>query len=248
MRVNLITNGTHVTPKLARMLADHGLDSAQVSLEGVTAATHDALVGMRGAYQQSIAAVKHLKDAGIHTHTNTTMTHANLRECVEFPRFVRETLHNDKFSMNLIIPAGNGAISEGLLVHYHKVGSYLKEILAASQREGVEFMWYSPVPLCFFNSITHGLGNKGCSACDGLLSVGANGDVLPCASFDAPVGNLVKQDFLPIWQSESVRMYRQKALAHPQCQTCEHFAVCHGACPLYWRHVGFGELWNDYEH
>ena len=37
MRVNLITNGTLVSARLARELADAGLDSAQVSLEGATA-------------------------------------------------------------------------------------------------------------------------------------------------------------------------------------------------------------------
>jgi radical SAM protein with 4Fe4S-binding SPASM domain len=127
-------------------------------------------------------------------------------------------------------------------VRYHEIGHYLEDILAASEREQVEFMWYSPVPMCLFNSIVHGLGNKGCSACDGLLSVGANGDVLPCASYDDSVGNLLAQDFSEIWRSEKATMYRQKQSAHDYCQNCEHFAICNGACPLYWRQVGFGEL------
>jgi radical SAM protein with 4Fe4S-binding SPASM domain len=247
MRVNLITNGTLITKGLAQKLADNGLDSAQVSLEGVTVATHDAVVRSPGAYAKTVAAVKHLKAAGIHTHTNTTITRANLHETADFPAFVKQAFGNDKFSMNLIIPTGSGAIDPQLLVHYHEIGRYLENILAVSERERVEFMWYSPVPMCLFNSIVHGLGNKGCSACDGLLSIGANGDVLPCASYDDSVGNLLEQDFSKIWQSEKSKMYRQKQLAHEYCQTCEHFTICNGACPLYWRQVGFGELENVIE-
>ena len=127
---------------------------------------------------------------------------------------------------------------------YRDTGAHLERILAASRAAGVEFMWYSPVPMCMFNSITHGLGNKGCSACDGLLSVGANGDVLPCASYNDSVGNLRRQDFADIWQSEKAAMYRDKLLAHPDCQQCEHFAICNGACPLYWRKMGFHELYE----
>ena len=93
-----------------------------------------------------------------------------------------------------------------------------------------------------FNSIVHGLGNKGCSACDGLLSVAANGDVLPCASYAAAVGNLRRDDFAAIWHTPAAVRLRAKQFAHPQCQVCEHFALCNGACPLYWRQFGFTEL------
>ncbi len=242
MRVNLITNGTLISRNMARILAQNGLDSAQVSLEGITARTHDGVTGRPGAFEKSIAAVNYLKQAGIHTHTNTTISQANLEECAGFPKFVKERLGNDRFSMNLMIPTGSGAVNDRLMVRYQDVGAHLEEIIAAADREGVEFMWYSPVPMCMFNSIVHDLGNKGCSACDGLLSVGANGDVLPCASYDDPVGNLLKQDFKRIWRSVKARRYRDKSLAHPACKACEDFAICNGACPLYWRQAGFDEL------
>ncbi len=242
MRVNLITNGTLITPALARTYAEHGLDSAQVSLEGVSADTHDRIVSLPGAYHKTLKAIEYLKAARILTHTNTTITRTNLHECDKFPSFIKTTLGNRKFSMNLMIPTGSGAIHDQFIVFYQEIGDYVKQIIAASKQEGVEFMWYSPVPMCMFNSIVHGLGNKGCSACDGLLSIGANGDVLPCASYNDPVGNLLEQDFTSIWQSAKSKMYREKTLAHPECQTCDNFAICNGACPLYWRQVGFAEL------
>jgi len=242
MRINLITNGVLITRDMAKTLSSCGLDSAQVSLEGITAGTHDHIVQHKGAFKKTVAAVRSLKEAGISTHTNTTITRENLQECLKFPSFVKEELGNDKFSMNLVIPSGSGRINEDILVKYSEIGYFLGKIIRASEQHEVEFMWYSPVPMCMFNSIAHGLGNKGCSACDGLISVAPNGDILPCSSFAHSVGNLLEEDFASIWQSQKARNFRAKYLAHPVCKECEEFSICNGACPLYWQHLGFDEL------
>ncbi len=242
MRTNLITNGTRITAELAVRLAEAGLDSAQVSLEGVTAETHERITGTSGSFIKSVSAVDFLKTTGILVHTNTTINRNNLHECLKMPDFVRRQMGNDRFSMNLIVPAGSAALSGHLWVRYSELGPYLKAIASASERHNVEFMWYSPTPMCVFNPVAHGLGNKGCSACDGLISVGANGDVVPCSSYNDTVGNLLEQGIDEIWRSKSARRYREKFLAHPVCRDCEDFAVCNGACPLYWRQIGFDEL------
>jgi radical SAM protein with 4Fe4S-binding SPASM domain len=158
------------------------------------------------------------------------------------PAFVRRTWGLERFSMNLVIPAGTAARNDEFLVRYAELGPHLEAIARASSREDVEFMWYSPTPMCMFNPLAHGLGNKGCSACDGLLSVAANGDVLPCSSYDDPVGNLLRQDVGVVWASTKANHYRDKGFSHPTCRVCEDFPICHGACPLYWRHQGFQEL------
>jgi radical SAM protein with 4Fe4S-binding SPASM domain len=242
MRVNLITNGTRMRDALARTLAAAGLDSAQVSLEGVTAAVHERVTTIPHSFGRTVAAVHHLRATGIHVHTNTTINRDNLGECVRMPAFVKAELGTTKFSMNLMVPTGSGALNDRLTVRYAEIGPHLRAIAAESKRHDVEFMWYSPTPMCLFNPVAHGLGNKGCSACDGLLSVAPNGDVLPCASYDEPVGNLLRQRVPDVWASRRATQFRDKFLAHPACRACADFAVCNGACPLYWRQMGFDEL------
>ncbi len=244
MRVNLITNGTPITRDLAKTLARQGLDSAQVSIEGVTPATHDRVVGLAGAFEKSVRSIRFLKDAGINTHTHTTINRFNLHECVRFPEFTKETIQNDRFSMNLMIPSGSGSVNGDLVVLYRDAGAIIQTMIRQSGEAGVEFMWYSPVPMCMFNSIVNGLGNRGCSACDGLISIAPNGDVLPCSSCDDSVGNLLEEDFDAVWQSPKATYYREKRFAYPGCRTCEHFYICNGACPLYWRQMGYDELFN----
>lgn len=247
MRVNLITNGIRASSRdLVDQLVAVGLHSAQVSVEGTTAPVHEAVTRIRGSYEKVIQAVKNFRDAGITVHTNTTILRTNLHDVKNFPRFVKEELGLDTFSMNLVIPTGSAPVvseqSGELHVKYSEVGPYLEDILVRSRALGVEFMWYSPTPMCIFNPVTHGMGNKGCSACDGLVSVGSDGEVIPCASFDEPVGNLLDRSFDDVWGSEKATAFRNKFMAHDICKSCDNFHICNGACPLYWRHHGFDEL------
>ena len=242
MRVNLITNGTRIDGARARELAAAGLDSAQVSLEGVTAGIHERVTAIKHSFSRTVAAVHHFKAAGVLVHTNTTINRDNLHECVEMPAFVKHEFGLPKFSMNLVVPTGSVNLNQQLVVKYSEVGPVLERISVAAKQHDVEFMWYSPTPMCMFNPVAHGLGNKGCSACDGLLSVGANGDVIPCASYNESVGNILDGDVLDVWNSDRAVKFRDKFLAHPACRHCENFQICNGACPLYWRAMGFDEL------
>jgi len=245
MRVNLITNGiAAASMAFVQTLADAGLHSAQVSVEGTTAAVHEAITRVRGSFARATQAVRNFRAAGLTVHTNTTLTRTNLEDAAGFPAFVRHGLGLEAFSMNLVIPTGSAPLHEGrgLQVRYKEVGPHLEKIQRRSRELGIQFHWYSPTPMCIFNPITHGLGNKGCAACDGLLSVGADGHVLPCASYDEPVGDLLGGSFDDVWQSGPARDFRRKFLAHDICKACENFHICNGACPLYWRQMGFAEL------
>lgn len=243
LRVNLITNGTRIDAELATRLRDAGLASAQVSLEAPAAAAHDALTGQVGSFVLSVAAVDHLRAAGIRVHTNTTINRDNLDLVERMPWFVRD-LGLERFSMNLVIPAGSAgsAVGHDVNVRYGELVTLLPAIHEQARLAGVEFMWYSPTPVCLFNPVAHGLGNKGCAACDGLLSVSPTGEVLPCSSWPEPVGSLLSEPFRDVWNSARGAWIRDKKSAPDGCGDCGDFALCQGACPLYWRHFGDEEL------
>ncbi|MBN1863697.1 MAG: radical SAM protein [Victivallales bacterium] len=243
MRVNLISNGTLATPSIVREMASSGLASAQISIEACSSKKHDAITGRPGSFEKTISAFQMFREAGVLVHPNTTLCRANLDECTNFPKFVKNTLGCDRFSMNLVIPAGTAVANFAeTWVSYSEIERHIQKIIEESRRHDIEFMWYSPLPMCIYNTVAHGLGNKGCGACDGLISVAPGGDVLPCSSFDTPVGNLLKQSFREVWDSPDAKMHRAKGLAMKECKSCENFHICNGACPLYWRHAGYGEL------
>jgi radical SAM protein with 4Fe4S-binding SPASM domain len=241
LRVNLITNGTLLADddRAARLQAA-GLSSAQVSLEGPSAAVHDELTGVTGSFARTLAGLQALARAGVHVHTNTTVNTLNARH---LPALVRRVagLGMKRLSMNLVIPAGQAA-SLAIQVTYRDAWAAIAPARDEARSCGVEFMWYSPTPMCILNPLAEGLGNKSCAACDGLLSVAPNGDVLPCSSYSQPVGNLLKQPFAEIWASAAAAFFRRKDYAPPECLGCGEFTACAGACPLYWAAMGTGEL------
>jgi len=107
MRTNLITNGYKCADEaLVAQLAEAGLDSAQVSLEGPTAEVHDAITKTPGSFDRSIQGIRNLQARGIHTHTNTTICAENSARCWSWWTSSRTNWANAYFSMNMVIRTG----------------------------------------------------------------------------------------------------------------------------------------------
>jgi radical SAM protein with 4Fe4S-binding SPASM domain len=240
-RVNLITNGTMATEERVKRLMDAGLDSAQVSIEGSRPGVHDQITGVQGSFERSVAGIRHFKDFGITVHHHTTMNRLNMDSLTQMPSLAA-FLGIDRLSMNLVIPTGTAGHHREILLLYSEAAERILEVKTACEALGIEFLWYSPTPLCIFNPIVHDLGNKGCAACDGLISIAPNGDLLPCSSFDRPLGNLLERNFREIWGSNAAVEFRSKFHAPPICHTCDRLAICNGGCPLYWKVIGYSEL------
>jgi radical SAM protein with 4Fe4S-binding SPASM domain len=243
LAVNLISNGQLIDERFADGLAGAGLDSAQLSLEGPDATLHDALVGRAGAFDHLWKAVERLRSRGVRVHTNTTVNRRNVGRLEQIVDLAAAR-GMERLTMNLMIPCGRGAVDPGLRVAYTEVGGHVLRVRARAESRGVELIWYSPLPLCIFNTIAHALGNRGCAAADGLLHIGPSGDVLPCSSFppDERLGNLLHQGFEEVWGSEGARFFREKRMMPPGCTGCADADACQGACVLYWRAAGCGEL------
>ncbi len=241
---NLITNGTLVAPELAARLKEAGLDSAQVSIEAGTAELHDSITDRPGSLAAAIAGVRNLKAAGVRVHTNTTISALNKDALEPLLDLVKE-LGTKKFSMNMLMPVGSADSNlKETFISYSEIGSVVRTAARLAAERGLEFMWYSPTPMCIFNPVPLGLGNKGCAACDGLLSVSPNGDLLPCSSYPEPLGNLLEYEgnFRELWDSRRPAWFRRKGFAHKLCGDCADLPVCNGGCPLYWEKAGYAEL------
>ncbi len=222
LRVNLISNGTLISPERARALRRAGLTTAQISLESPGEEMHDRLCGARGAYKRTLAGIKALQEAGIRVQTNSTLTALNRESLFAMPAFLA-SIAVERFSMNLYIPAARIDTAAGLLVPYSQVGAFVDSMRKAAAAAGRIFYWYSPTPLCIYNPIARGLGNKSCAAADGLIHVNPSGDVLPCSSYAGALGNLLVQDFEDVWFSARAGHFKQKRYAPEACRACASF-------------------------
>jgi radical SAM protein with 4Fe4S-binding SPASM domain len=236
LRTNLITNGLRCGANgYVERLADAGLDSAQVSLEAADPAVHDTVVGRPGAWQATVRGIRHLKAAGIHVHTNTTINNLNRDHLLALVDFLAE-MGQPYLSMNMVIRTGDAVGS--MEIGYQEIGDLVLPLKMRANEHGMKFVWYSPVPLCLFNPVAHGLGSQSCSAADGLLSIAPDGSVLPCSSFEQGVGNLLHEPFETVWNRRAARYWRNKEFLPPGCRDCDLADLCCGACPLYWDERG----------
>ena len=244
MRVNLITNGLRCADReYVRTLAEAGLDSAQVSLEGATPEVHDAITQHPGAWELTVRAVHNLRAAGIHTHTNTTICGGNRDHLLELVDFIADELRSEYFSMNMVIRTGTALVHPEDDINYTEIGGLIELVQRRAVEKGVHLVWYSPTPYCLFNPVTAGLSSKSCACVDGLLSVNPSGQLLPCSSFETGIGDLLRDPFDKVWNSRTALYWRRKEFVPPICQRCEIRAICCGACPLYWAQRGsFDEL------
>jgi radical SAM protein with 4Fe4S-binding SPASM domain len=219
------------------------LNSAQVSIEGPDAATHDYVVGIPGAFQQTVQGVKNLRMTNIYTHCNTTICRPNIAGLERLVDFHTDEFGLSYFSMNMVIFTGTAAkLREELGISYTDIGNVVRQVKKRANKRGIQFVWYAPTPVCLFNPIAHGLGAKTCACCDGLLSVDAEGRLLPCSSFSEPVGDLLHDGFEHVWYNRASKFWRNKEYAPEGCRKCEEFTYCTGACPLYWDVNGFDEI------
>lgn len=241
MRVNLITNGTFLDKNLSQKLKKAGLDTAQISIEGSNAKVHDEIVGVKGSFNKAIEGIRNLQSLSISVHANTTLNKTNALDVTNLP-FFYHSIGLDRFSMNLVIPTGSTCENPEIMMSYEEASVIVDKVRTESIARGIEFMWYSPFPIRLYNTIVKELGNKGCAACDGLLSVNSEGQVIPCASWNEPVGNLLNHSFSEIWNSDRSSIIRMKHCAPEECDNCDNFNVCQGACPLYWKIFGTNEI------
>lgn len=243
LRVNLITNGTLATPERARSLFRAGMRTAQVSLESPEAAVHDRLCGAEGAWERTMRGIEALRGAGIKVQTNSTLTRMNRESLAGMPDFLARA-GIERFSMNLYIPQPDSPHAAELFVPYSETGFFVDGMMKRAALAGLVFFWYSPTPLCIYNPMARGLGNKNCAAADGLVSVDPEGNILPCSSYPEPLGNLLRESFRDIWFSARADHFKRKRYAPAKCAACPSFVACQAACPLYWAYAGYGELEN----
>ncbi len=71
----------------------------------------------------------------------------------------------------------------------------------------------------------------GCQAGNSLGHIAANADLWPCSSWPQPLGNLLLQDLISIWDSVARHQVRSEVVSEPEdCAGCRDFKICFGGC------------------
>jgi mycofactocin radical SAM maturase len=218
------TNGTLIDEPIARRL-DHPLVYIQVSLDGGSEASNDAVRG-RGSYRKVMNALEHLRKRDIEDSVNCVLTRHSFPELDKLVELA--TSYGAKLRVSRFRPSGRGKQSwEKLNVEREQMAEFsqwLSRHLAVSTGDS------------FFSVTTEerrSLGLNMCGACKLTCCLSPQGNIYPCAFLQEPefyAGKLPEEDFATIWNTSPVfDSFRQ--LEIKSCESCHRFDLCHGGCP-----------------
>jgi len=79
-RMTMAVNGTLLSADKIRKMQEAGIQRISISLDGATAASHDAFRQVPGAFEGALRGVQYAREAGLDFQINTTITQQNLHE------------------------------------------------------------------------------------------------------------------------------------------------------------------------
>ena len=205
-----ITNGTLITPDLARDIAALKPFSIAISIYGASPATHDAITMVPGSYERTLNGIRLLVNLGMPVLVQTIAMKTNLAELSRIKELV-EALGARASIIVGMAPAKSGAD------YPFRYEPDTEELIACGWRPENEA-----------SSIGHGPGL--CKAGKGMCSVSPNGDVFPCIMFPLKLGNLKRTKFEIMWRLEPcaelryLRSMRRTDLS--ACEKCDLAAYC----------------------
>ncbi|MHA2060172.1 MAG: radical SAM protein [Candidatus Ranarchaeia archaeon] len=231
----LVTNGRLLTKDLVKSLVDAGIDYVQITLESHLPEVHDKMVGVKGAWKETVQGLDNFIPTDVYTITNTTLTQLNRAEIGKTVEWLASKGQTN-FAMNGLIYSGQGkTIADDIAIPEEDLDDILTDVLMVANSHDMRLTWYTPTLYCNFNPEEYGLGPKRCTAALTSMAIEPNGDVLPCQSYYEPLGNLMSDPWKTIWEhplSKQLRKHQHTNLM-PECKTCEVVKACGGGCPLY---------------
>jgi AdoMet-dependent heme synthase len=226
--IYLLSNGTLIDRKKARLLADSGVKGVQISIEG-TEDIHDNIRGA-GSFSASITGIKHLLDEKIPVTLNTTLSELN-SGCFKEIFELAVSLGVQRLGFSRLVPSGKGRNLAGSILTTERVKD-LYQMIFSMDNQGVEIVTGDPVasqmasPVDLHNSE---IASGGCAAGVSGLTILSDGTITPCRRLPIPVGNVRRDSIREVWAtSEVLGRLRNRNSYTGKCHDCSRWSNCRG--------------------
>jgi len=223
------TNGTLITPEVAKELKKAGAAGMGISMDSMLSEKHDALRGVSGAWQQARAGMENCRAAGLPFQIHTTVFAWNDHE---FEAITDEAVRRGAVAHHVffLVPTGRGKDMAQEALEKQRYERLLQRILSKQQEVAIELK-PTCAPQFMRIAAQRGLNlrfQKGCLAGTAYCCITPRGDVHPCPYWPMKIGNVREMPFSEIWQSNAVfqRLRTEKLGGH--CGTCRYAQKCGG--------------------
>jgi len=136
--IALASNGTLIDAAMARRIAETGFDRVSVSLDGADAETHDRFRRLPGSFDQAVAGLRHLHDAGVSTQVNCTIAKHDAHQLADV-LYLAEAVRADAMHYFLLVPVGCGEeIADDQMLDAAEVEERLKELVELAEQTSLQ--------------------------------------------------------------------------------------------------------------
>ena len=241
-RMTMAVNGTLLSVDKTRRMQDAGIRRISISLDGATAASHDAFRQVPGAFEGALRGVQYAREAGLDFQINTTITQQNLEE---LPAIQELTISLGAVAHHifLLVPMGRGKdlAEQGINAEQYEetlhwfyeqrdrtplqlkatcAPHYYRILRQRARSEGREVS---------FNTFGLDAMTRGCLGGVGFAFISHVGQVQPCGYLELNCGNIREQSFREIWENSTIfRDLRDFGKYRGKCGGCEYVKVCGG--------------------
>ncbi len=223
------TNGTLITPELARDLKSAGAKGMGISLDSLDREKHDKFRSFPGAWEGAVRGMKNCRDAGLPFQIHTTVMNWNspeLEKMTDFAVEIGARAHHFFF----LVPTGRAATIEEESLRAEEYENVLTRIMKKQTQVSIELK-----PTCApqFLRIAAELGIKtrfgrGCLAGLSYCIISPRGKVQPCAYLNMELGDVRKTPFDEIWKSNEVLKTLRTLEYKGNCGVCKYKNKCGG--------------------
>ncbi len=243
LRMLLATNGTMVTPDVAREISSAGIQRVSVSIDGATAESHDSFRRIPGAFRQAWEGIANIRTANVPYQINTTVSRHNI---AEIPNILDLAVSEGAVALHLflLVPTGCGKeIADDEMIdpqEYERILNWfydrskdvpiqLKATCAPHYYRIMRVRAKKDGTKPQFSSHGHDAVTKGCLAGSAVCFVSHKGEVYPCGYLPVSAGNIRQTSFQKIWEDAEVfRALRDEDNLQGKCGYCEFKRVCMG--------------------
>ena len=247
LRTVISTNGTLITPEVARLMAEAQIRYVGVSMDSITPQRHDSFRGVAGAWDRALQGMRNARDAGLKTGLRITLTRDNWQDV---PALLNLALDEGipRFCLYHLVPTGRGAgIAERDVTPEQRrsVIRLLAEAAVELKDRNIEILTTdSPMDGAYLLELLKGdprqeqvrklLTNAGgCSTGVKVANINHKGDVHPCHFMPhVVVGNVRERSFRDIWidnpSLELSALREIKSNLKGACGKCDYLDLCGG--------------------
>jgi heme b synthase len=240
--MTMAVNGVLLDETTAQKLVEHGIQRISVSIDGSTAATHDAFRNVPGAFKGAMRGIEAAKKANLPFQINTTITKFNLHEVPGILKLavdVGAVAHH----IFLLVPTGRGKDLEAQEIppeEYERTLNWFYE-----QREIAPLQLKATCAPHYYrilrqraaaegkqvNFETYGMDavTRGCLGGLAFCFISHVGALSPCGYLELDCGNVRKEGFRKAWeQSPIFNELRDFTKYEGKCGRCRYLKVCGG--------------------